>query len=153
MTIYENIEKNNDCRVKGLVLAGGKGERLTPLTNYTSKQLLSVGDKALILYPIKTLLKAGVKDIFILIDHRHASQYMELLKDGSHFGARSLVYVWQSEKGKGLPSAIAQIEPLIKDEKIVVICGDMIIKDGIDEAVADFVKQKNRSKTLCDKSK
>lgn len=128
--------------IKGLILAGGRGTRLLPLTADTSKQLLPVGDKPLVLYAIESLLKAGVKDILLLIDDRHASQFMQLLNDGSHLGIRSLAYIWQPREGKGLPSAINQAEPFVKDGKIVVVCGDVIIENGISKPVSDFTKQK-----------
>lgn len=134
--------------IKGLVLAGGKGTRLLPLTADTSKQLLPVGDKPLVLYAIENLLKAGVKDILLLIDDRHASQYMQLLNDGSHLGVRSLAYIWQPQEGKGLPSAILQAEPFIKSERLVVVCGDVIIEEGIKKPISDFIEQRNGAR-LC----
>lgn len=127
--------------IKGLVLAGGKGTRLLPLTENTSKQLLPVGDKPLVMYAIENLLRAGIKDILMLIDDRHASQFMEIFKDGSHLGVRSLAYIWQPSEAKGLPTAIAKAGPFITDEKLVVVCGDVIIEEGISKAVADFTLQ------------
>lgn len=142
------IASLNPLEIKGLVLAGGKGTRLRPLTDETSKQLLPVGGKPLVLYAIESLLEAGVKDILLLIDDRHASQFMRLLNDGSHLGIRSLAYIWQSREGKGLPSAIAQAEPFIRGEKLVVVCGDVIIEEGIVKPVSDFIGQGNGAR-LC----
>src|SRR5688572_2798086 len=85
----QNTITANSLEMKGLVLAGGRGTRLHPLTAETSKQLLPVGDKPLVLHVIDQLLQADVKDILLLIDDRHASQFMQVLQDGSHLGIRS----------------------------------------------------------------
>jgi len=131
----------NSLEIKGVVLGGGRGTRLYPLTAETSKHLLPIGDKPLIVRVIDQLLEADVKDILLLIDERFASQFMEILKNGSHLGVRSLAYIWQAPEGKGLPSAIAQVEHFIKDEKIVVVCGDVLVEKGIKRPVEDFIRQ------------
>lgn len=131
----------NCLEIRGIILGGGKGTRLLPLTAETSKHLLPVGDKPLILYAIDQLLDAGVKDLLLLIDDRHASQYMQLLQDGKHLGINSLAYVWQPREGKGLPTAIAQVEPFIRSGRMIIACGDVIIENGLSEPVKDFVKQ------------
>lgn len=131
----------SSLKIKGVILAGGEGSRLHPLTSETNKHLLPVGEKPLIFYAIEQLLQAEVKDILVLIDDRHASKFMEVLKDGSHLGVRSLSYVWQPRGGKGLPTAIAQAEPFIRDEKMVVVCGDVIIEEGITQPIKNFDKQ------------
>jgi glucose-1-phosphate thymidylyltransferase len=125
----------------GVVLGGGNGTRLAPFTNETSKHLLPVGDKPLIFYPIEQLLQAGVKDILLLIDERYASQFMTVLNDGSHLGIRSLAYIWQSSEGKGLPSAINQVKHHVNDGRIVVVCGDVIIENGIEKPIKNFRDQ------------
>ncbi len=131
----------NSLEVRGVILGGGKGTRLHPLTTETSKHLLPVGNKPLIFYPINQLLEAGVKDLLLLIDDRHASQYMQLLQDGKHLGINSLAYVWQPREGKGLPSAIAQVEPFVRSGKMIVVCGDVIIENGLSQPVKDFAEQ------------
>jgi len=128
--------------IKGIVLGGGRGTRLYPLTAETSKHLLPIGERPLIVRVIEQLLMAEVKDILVVIDERFASQFMEILKDGSHLGVRSLAYIWQPPEGKGLPTAIAQVEPFIQDGKIVVVCGDVLVENGIRKPVEDFLKQK-----------
>lgn len=138
----------NALEIKGVVLGGGKGTRLYPLTAETSKHLLPVGNKPLILYAINQLLEAGIKDILLLIDDRHASQYMQLLQDGTHLGINSLAYVWQPREGKGLPTAIAQTEAFIKDGRMVVVCGDVIIENGIANPVKDFIDQKGGARMV-----
>lgn len=135
------VESINSLEVKGVILGGGRGTRLFPLTADTNKHLLTVGKKPLVLFAIDQLLQAGIRDLVLLIDHRHASQFMQLLQDGSHLGVRSLGYVWQSPEGKGLPSAIANLQPFIQSNRMVIACGDVIIEGGIARAVADFMKQ------------
>jgi glucose-1-phosphate thymidylyltransferase len=134
--------------ITGLVLAGGRGTRLYPLTAVTNKNLLTVGRQPLILYAIGQLLEAGVRDILVLIDHLHADQFMRVLQDGSQLGLASLAYIWQPEHDKGLPAAIKQAEPFIQTEKLVVVCGDVIAEDGINDAVTDFVKQSSGARIV-----
>lgn len=131
----------NSREIKGVILGGGKGMRLYPLTAETSKHLLPVGDKPLILHAVTQLLEAGVKDLLLLIDDQYASRYMQLLQDGSNLGVNSLAYVWQSREGKGLPSAIAHVEPFIKSGRMIVVCGDVIVENGIFVPVKDFLEQ------------
>lgn len=133
--------QHSSAKIKGLILGGGRGTRLNPLTEKVNKHLLPVGSKPLIMYAINQLVEANIRDILLLIDHLHADQFMKYLKDGSHLGIDRLAYIWQSPEGKGLSAAIGQAEPFIQDEKLVVVCGDVIIENGIQQAVADFVDQ------------
>lgn len=137
----------NSLEVKGLVLGGGRGTRLYPLTAETSKHLLPVGDKPMVVRIVEQLLEADVKDILLLIDERYASQFMQVLKDGSDLGVRSLAYIWQHPDGKGLPTAISKMENFVNDGKIVVACGDVLVEEGIYRPVSDFMKQ-NRGARL-----
>lgn len=139
--MYTEAITTRSREIKGVVLAGGRATRLHPLTLETSKHLLPIGDKPLVVRVIDQLLMAGVKDILLLIDDRFASQFMQVLKDGSDLGARSLAYVWQHPDGKGLPTAIAQVENLVGDGKFVVACGDVLVEKGIKSPVDDFMKQ------------
>lgn len=127
--------------MKGVILAGGRGTRLYPLTLTTSKQLLPAGSKTLVEHVLGQLVAADVKDIILLIDERHASEYMSIIRDGRHLGARSLSYVWQSPDGKGLPSAIERVQYLVGDSKFIAVCGDVLVEDGIAKAVANFATQ------------
>ncbi len=131
----------NSRAITGVVLGGGRGTRLYPLTAETSKQLLPVGDKPMIVHVIQQLLRANIKDILLLIDQRHASQFMQLLQDGSHLGANSLAYIWQHPDGKGLPSAIQQVAPHVAGDRLAVACGDVLIEQGIEQPVKDFMNQ------------
>ena len=127
--------------VKGVVLGGGRGTRLAPLTERTSKQLLPIGDKPMVSRVIGQLSRAGIRDILLLIDQRHASQYLDTLRDGSDLGVQSLSYVWQNPDGKGLPTAINQVRNHVGDSKIVVACGDVLFDDSLEKPVEYFLNK------------
>lgn len=139
--------------MKGVVLAGGRGTRLLPLTLRTSKHLLPVGNKPMVVRVVDQLVRAGITELFLLIDERFASQYMEVLKDGSQLGLKSLAYIWQSPEAKGLPTAIAQVEYFMGDNKFVVVCGDVLIEGGIAQAVSDFREQDDGARMVTVKMK
>lgn len=134
--------------VTGVVLAGGRGTRLAPLTDRTSKQLLPVGGRALIERVIGKLVQAGVEDVLLVIDERHASQFMGLLEDGGGADLRSLAYVWQPAHGSGLPSAIRQVRHHLTGDKFLVACGDVLFEDGIKEAVDAFRDQESGARII-----
>lgn len=124
---------------KGVILAGGKGTRLSPLTKVTNKHLLPVYDKPMIYYPIETLVAAGIKDILIISGRGHAGHFLELLESGAQFGAR-FSYCVQKEAG-GIAQALQLAEDFCAGEKFVVVLGDNIFEDNIASAVSDFSAQ------------
>lgn len=130
--------------MKGIILAGGTGSRLAPLTNVTNKHLLPVYDKPMIYYPISTLVNAGIKDIMIVSGKGHAGQFLELLRSGKDLGA-NFSYGVQEEAG-GIAQALSLCEDFADQEKIVVILGDNILQDDISGAVNDFIKQEKGAK-------
>ncbi len=107
---------------KGIVLAGGHGTRMSPLTKGTNKQLLPIYDKPLIYYPLSVLMLAGIKDILIIVNKGQLTQFKSLLKDGSRFGIK-LSYAEQF-KPKGLPDAFILGEKFISKDNIALILGD-----------------------------
>jgi len=130
--------------MKGIILAGGTGSRLDPLTKVTNKHLLPVYDRPMIYYPIQTLVSAGIKDIMIVSGKGHAGQFLELLKSGQEFGA-NFSYGVQEEAG-GIAQALSLCKDFVDNEKIVVILGDNILEDDITGAVKDFTKQEKGAK-------
>lgn len=130
--------------MKGIILAGGTGSRLSPLTKVTNKHLLPVYNKPMIYYPIETLVKAGIKDIMIVSGKGHAGHFLELLKSGEEFGA-SFSYGVQEEAG-GIAQALGLCEDFSDHQKIAVILGDNILEDNIIEAVNNFQKQEKGAK-------
>jgi len=125
--------------MKGIILAGGTGSRLDPLTRVTNKHLLPVYDKPMIYYPIQTLVNAGIKDIMIVSGKGHAGQFSELLQSGKEFGV-NFSYGIQEEAG-GIAQALGLCEDFSDHENIIVMLGDNILEDDILSAVKDFEKQ------------
>ncbi|MCK5660813.1 MAG: NTP transferase domain-containing protein [Methanosarcinales archaeon] len=122
--------------MKGIILAGGTGSRLYPLTKVTNKHLLPVYDKPMIYYPLQTLIDAGVKDIMIISGRGHAGHFLELLGSGAEFGVH-LTYEIQ-EKACGIAHALGLAEDFADDESVAVILGDNVFQDNIHDAVESF---------------
>lgn len=137
-----------DAAPVGVLLAGGRGTRLAPLTDRTSKQLLPIGGRPLAARVIDQLAAAGVRDVLAVIDDRHADAFLATLRDGRSLGLRGLAYVWQPPTGAGLPSAIAQVEPHVGDRPIMVICGDLLLEADLTSIVVDFLAQPEGARVL-----
>ncbi len=133
--------------MKGVVLAGGTGSRLYPLTKITNKHLLPVYDKPMIYYPIMTLVEAGIRDILIVTGGKNAGDFLRLLGNGSEFGLKHLNYTYQEGEG-GIADALRLAEHFADGDKICVILGDNIIEGSIRQAVEDFKRQPRGAKVL-----
>lgn len=133
--------------LKGIILAGGLGKRLYPLTKITNKHLLPVFSKPMIYYPIQTLVDAGIKDILIVTGGMHAGEFLRLLGNGKEFGLKHINYTYQEGEG-GIAEALKLAEHFSEDDKVVVILGDNIVENSIRPCVNDFVKQKKGAKIL-----
>jgi len=120
--------------MKGIILAGGSGTRLHPLTKVTSKQLLPVYDKPMIYYPLNTLLKAGIKDILIIVAPDHSGDFLNLLGSGKDFGARFSYEV--QDKPRGIAEAFIIGKEFIKGDSCTLILGDNIFTDDFSEVIA-----------------
>lgn len=133
--------------MKGIVLAGGLGKRLSPLTDITNKHLLPVYDRPMIFHPIETLSRAGIHEVLLVVGPTSAGDFMRLLGDGRRFGLKRLDYVYQ-EKELGIAHAVSLAEPWAGDEKMCVFLGDNILEKGIAREVAQFRKQKRGARVL-----
>lgn len=122
--------------MKGIILAGGTGSRLYPLTKVTNKHLLPVYDRPMIYYPLQTLIDAGIKDIMIVSGRGHAGHFLELLGSGTDFGIH-LTYEIQEEAG-GIAQALHLAEDFSDSEPVTVILGDNIFEDNVRNAVEKF---------------
>jgi len=122
--------------MKGIILAGGRATRLRPLTKITSKQLLPVYNKPMIFYPIETLVKAGIKDILIIIAPEYSGQFLNLLGSGEEFGARFSYEI--QEEPKGLSDAFIVGESFIGDDNVTMILGDNIFDHNFSDDIAHF---------------
>jgi len=120
--------------MKGVILAGGKGTRMLPLTKVTNKHLLPVYDKPMIYYPLQTLIDAGIKEILIISSPGELGHFVNLLGSGKEFGVK-LSYEIQSEAG-GIAQALGLAENFVNNDKVCMILGDNIIQDKID--LSDF---------------
>ncbi|MFC1478042.1 sugar phosphate nucleotidyltransferase [Candidatus Margulisiibacteriota bacterium] len=132
--------------MKGIVLAGGTGSRLFPLTKVTNKHLLPVGKKPMIYYPIEKMLQAGIKDILIVTGLEHMGEIVNLLGSGKDFDCR-FTYRVQDEAG-GIAQALSLAEDFVGDDHCVVILGDNIIEDDITPFVESFLAQDRGAKIL-----
>lgn len=137
--------------MKGIILAGGTGSRLHPLTKVTNKHLLPVGKYPMIYYPIYKLKEANIKEIFIVTGREHMGDVIELLGSGRDFGL-DFVYKVQDKAG-GIAEALGLVENLVKNDRCVVILGDNIFEDNISEFVKNFISQKEGAKILIKKVK
>lgn len=131
--------------MKGVVLAGGLGSRLLPLTRVTNKHLLPVYNKPMIFYPIKTLVDAGVKDIMIVTGGNNAGDFLRLLGNGEDFGLQEIHYTYQKGEG-GIAQALALAEHFVGNDKVAVILGDNFVQGTIRKAVGDFERQPEGAK-------
>jgi glucose-1-phosphate thymidylyltransferase len=133
--------------MKGVVLAGGTGSRLFPLTKITNKHLLPIYEKPMIYYPIETLVDAGIRDILIVTGGKNAGDFLRLLANGKQFGLSHIDYTYQEGEG-GIADALALAEHFADGQKLCVILGDNIIEGSIREAVEDFRHQSRGAKIL-----
>lgn len=122
--------------MKGVILAGGTGSRLYPLTKVTNKHLLPVYNKPMIYYPMETLINAGIKDIMIVSGRGHAGHFLELLGSGVDFGVHFTYEI--QEKAGGIAQALSLAEDFVDGDSVTVILGDNIFQDNVKEDVADF---------------
>jgi glucose-1-phosphate thymidylyltransferase len=136
--------------MKGVVLAGGTGSRLNPLTRVTNKHLLPIYDKPMVYYPIQTLVNAGIEEILLVTGGKNAGDFLRLLGNGREFGLKHINYTYQEGEG-GIAEALGLAEFFAAGEPICVILGDNIIENNICGAVENFKKQKDGAKILLKK--
>ncbi len=124
--------------MKGIILAGGSGTRLRPLTKVTSKQLLPVYDKPMIYYPLYTLMRAGITDILIIVAPDHAGDFLKLLGSGKEFGCKFTYEI--QDKPEGLAQAFIVGKNFIGNDSVTMILGDNLFEDDFSEAIRSFEK-------------
>lgn len=124
--------------MKGVILAGGLGTRLYPLTFATNKHLLPVYDKPMIFYPIQTLVKAGIKNILIVVSGPHSGDFIHVVKNGEEFGVEHLEYAFQEKPDGGIADALALAEDFAGGEAICVMLGDNTTDADISQSVGNF---------------
>ena len=133
--------------MKGVILAGGLGSRLRPLTLVTNKHLLPVYDKPMIYYPIEAMLNAGIKDILIVTGGEHAGDFLKLLKNGKHLGIDHLEYTYQDGEG-GIADAVKLADDFAEGDQVCVVLGDNIIEKNFRAAADAFRTQASGAKIM-----
>lgn len=133
--------------MKGVVLAGGLGKRLYPLTLISNKHCLPIYNKPMIYYPIQTLVDAGIKDIMIVTGGNNAGDFLRLLGNGAEFGLKHINYTYQRGEG-GIAEALGLAEHFAAREKIVVILGDNLVEKPIKNYVDRFERQSAGARVL-----
>src|SRR5262245_36789007 len=126
--------------MKGIVLAGGLGTRLHPLTKITNKHLLPVYNRPMIYYPIQTLVNAGIREILIVTGGKNAGDFLELLGNGKEFGLKHLDYTYQEGEG-GIAAALSLAEYFVEDDAVCVILGDNIYEKSVRSSVDAFTQR------------
>src|SRR5680860_1012459 len=122
--------------MRGIILSGGSGTRLRPLTKITSKQLLPIYNRPMIYYPLNTLIRAGIKEILIIVAPERAGDYLNLLGSGKEFGVKFTYEI--QDKPEGLSQAFLIGENFIDDEDVAMILGDNIFEDDFSEEIKNF---------------
>ena len=133
--------------MKGIVLAGGTGSRLFPLTKITNKHLLPIYDKPMIYFPIQTLVDAGIEEIMLVTGGKNSGDFLRLLANGKEFGLKHIDYTYQEGEG-GIADALALAEHFADGQKICVVLGDNVIEGNIREAADAFRAQKSGARIL-----
>lgn len=133
--------------MKGIVLAGGTGSRLFPLTKITNKHLLPIYDKPMIYYPIQTLVDAGITDIMVVTGGRNSGDFLRLLANGKEFGLKHIAYTYQEGEG-GIAEALGLCEHFADGQPICVVLGDNIIEKDIRAAADAFRRQERGARIL-----
>ncbi len=133
--------------MKGVILAGGLGTRLYPLTKVTNKHLLPVYNKPMIYYPIETMVRAGIRDLLLVTGGNDAGHFLRLLGNGKGFGLQHISYAYQEGEG-GIADALGLAEHFCDGDQLCVILGDNIIEKDITKAANDFRQQPSGAKLL-----
>jgi glucose-1-phosphate thymidylyltransferase len=136
--------------LKGVILAGGTGSRLFPLTKVTNKHLLPIYDKPMIYYPIQTLVNAGITDILLVTGGKNAGEFLRLLGNGKEFGLKHMNYTYQEREG-GIAEALGLAEHFAGGEPVCVVLGDNLIEYNICQAAQAFRNQDKGAKVILKK--
>jgi glucose-1-phosphate thymidylyltransferase len=133
--------------MKGIILAGGSGTRLAPLTRVTNKHLLPVYDRPMIVYPVEALVAAGIDEVMVVTGGTHAGEFLRLLGNGHEFGLSRLQFSYQERPG-GIAEALGLCETFVGGDKVVVMLGDNILGESIGRYVENFQRQARGARIL-----
>src|SRR2546422_9336932 len=124
-------------RMKGVILAGGSGSRLAPLTRITNKHLLPLYDRPMVTYAVEALVEAGIEQLMLVTGGTHAGEFFRLLGDGHEYGIDRLSYAYQEEEG-GIAEALGLAERFVTDDRVCVVLADNVFERSIKPAGEDF---------------
>ena len=133
--------------MKGVILAGGKGTRLYPLTRITNKHLLPIYDRPMVTYAIEALVGAGVKELMLVTGGTHAGEFFRLFGDGHEYGIERLFYAYQEEEG-GIAEALGYAERFVRGDRVVVMLADNVLEGSIRPAIENFERQDRGGRIL-----
>jgi len=133
--------------MKGVVLAGGLGTRLLPLTKITNKHLLPVYDRPMVYYPVEKLVQAGVREVMVVTGGESAGDFLRLLENGREFGLRRIHYTYQQGSG-GIAAALALAEDFVDGDRLVAILGDNLFQEDLTPYVRRFERQERGARIL-----
>jgi glucose-1-phosphate thymidylyltransferase len=133
--------------MKGVVLAGGKGTRLHPLTRITNKHLLPIYDRPMVTYAVEALVGAGVKEVMLVTGGTHAGEFFRLLGDGEEYGIERLFYAYQDREG-GIAEALGLASRFVEDDRVAVVLADNVFERSIRPAVESFEGQEHGARIL-----
>src|SRR5919204_4259082 len=133
--------------VKGVILAGGKGTRLDPLTRITNKHLLPIYDRPMVTYAIEALVNAGIPELMLVTGGTHAGEFFRLLGDGADYGIERLFYAYQEREG-GIAEALALTSRFVDDDRVAVVLADNVFERSIRPAVERFQRQEHGARIL-----
>lgn len=136
--------------MKGVILAGGLGKRLRPLTIVTNKHLLPVYDRPMIHYPVECFVNAGIRDVLLVTGGEHAGDFLKLLRNGKHLGLNHLAYAYQ-DGHRGIADALTLAEDFADGERICVALGDNLLEEGLHRFIAEFQDQSSGARLLLKK--
>lgn len=134
----------------GIILAGGIGTRLMPLTKVTNKHLLPVFKKPMIFYPIEKIAETGIEELVIVVGDRSSGDFIRLLGNGRDFGLKNIFYIYQEGEG-GIAHALGLCENSVRDDKILVVLGDNLFSHNLSDQTEIFSRQANGARILLKK--
>jgi glucose-1-phosphate thymidylyltransferase len=133
--------------LKGVILAGGKGTRLHPLTRITNKHLLPIYDRPMVTYAVEALVGAGVTELMLVTGGTHAGEFFRLFGDGHEYGIDRLFYAYQEQEG-GIAEALGLAERFVKGDRVLVMLADNVVEGSIRPAIENFERQERGGRIL-----
>jgi glucose-1-phosphate thymidylyltransferase len=133
--------------LKGVILAGGKGTRLYPLTRITNKHLLPIYDRPMVTYAVEALVGAGVTELMLVTGGTHAGEFFRLFGDGHEYGVDRLFYAYQEEEG-GIAEALGYAERFVRGDRVIVMLADNVLEGSIRPALENFERQERGARIL-----